>query len=396
MPNKLLPHPICCDIFCVVVDNYGDAGVCWRLARQLAVEYGWQVRLFIDNPAPLDLLAPDHFQSPVAVAPWPCDMSPDESAGSALSESGFKPPVDVVIEAFACELPTTYIAAMARREKKPVWLNLEYLSAEGWVGEMHGLPSPHPSLPLVKHFFFPGFDERTGGLLREADYDARRLAFDATAFRTEFGLPKTVPHELTLSLFSYPAAPVAPLMQALASSKHPILLLLPGSNAAPFTQGALSTHPLPFLPQARYDELLWFCDLNFVRGEDSFVRAQWAGKPFVWQIYPQADDVHRIKLDALLTRSRHKVGAGEATALQGGRAKDALFAVADGDTANDAAITAMNSFWHAWNGIGPLDWPAYAAALPALANSASRWPASLAKHRDLASNLVQFCLERLK
>jgi hypothetical protein len=65
--------------------------------------------------------------------------------------------------------------------------------------------------------------------------------------------------------------------------------------------------PLPFLPQVRYDELLWACDLNFVRGEDSFVRAQWAAKPFVWQIYPQAEDAHRVKLDAFL--ARHPAGA---------------------------------------------------------------------------------------
>ncbi|HEY8855975.1 MAG TPA: elongation factor P maturation arginine rhamnosyltransferase EarP [Rugosibacter sp.] len=363
MLNALSPplaaRTIRCDIFCVVVDNYGDAGVCWRLARQLAEEYGWQVRLWIDNPAPLDRLAPDHFQSPVAVAPWPCDMSPDESA-------------DVVIEAFACELPTTYIAAMAQREKKPVWLNLDYLSAEDWVGEMHGLPSPHPRLPLVKHFFFPGFDERSGGLLREADYNDRRVAFDAGMFRTELGLPGKAPHELTISLFSYPAAPVAQLMQALARSEHPILLLLPGSDAASVTQGALTVHPLPFLPQVRYDELLWMCDLNFVRGEDSFVRAQWAGKPFVWQIYPQTDDVHRVKLDAFLTRYLQKVGA------------------------DDTAIDAISTFWHAWNSEGVLTWPAFAAALPALAPATQRWSTALARQTNLASNLVQFCLDRLK
>ena len=365
MPNKLLPHPIRCDIFCVVVDNYGDAGVCWRLVYQLAVEYGWQVRLFIDNPAPLDLLTPDH--GPVTIVPWSQETPPVASLEN---------PADVVIEAFACELPSTYIAAMARCEKKPVWLNLEYLSAESWVGEMHGLPSPHPHLPLVKHFFFPGFDERTGGLLREADYGARRLAFDAVAFRTEFGLPKTVPHALTLSLFSYPAAPIAPLMKALARSEHPILLLLPGSDIAPFTQGALSTYPLPFLPQARYDELLWFCDLNFVRGEDSFVRAQWAGKPFVWQIYPQADDVHWAKLNAFLTRYIQKIGAG--------------------DTANHSTITTMKAFWLAWNGEGALNWRAFAASLPALAPAAQSWSAALARQTNLASNLVQFCIDRLK
>jgi hypothetical protein len=91
-----------------------------------------------------------------------------------------------------------------------VWLNLEYLSAEAWVATCHRQPSPHPRLPLVKYFFFPGFDAATGGLLREADYDARRAAFDEAAFRAEFGLPPRQADELTISMFAYPHAPALP------------------------------------------------------------------------------------------------------------------------------------------------------------------------------------------
>ena len=54
------------------------------------------------------------------------------------------------------------------------------------------------------------------------------------------------------------------------------------------------------LTQHDFDHLLWACDLNFVRGEDSLVRALWAGQPFVWQIYPQHDDAHHAKLEAFL------------------------------------------------------------------------------------------------
>ncbi len=360
MINAALLRPIRCDIFCVVVDNYGDAGVCWRLAHQLAVEYGWQVRLWIDNPAPLQWLAPVQARGAadgqVEVCAWPADFP-------------VTAPAEVVIEAFACALPATYIDAMARCGEKPVWLNLEYLSAEAWVAGVHGMSSPHPRLPLVKHFFVPGFDEHSGGLLRERDYATRRRSFDAAALRAELGLPPKAPDELTISLFSYPSAPVAQLMQALAQERRPIRLVQPGSDDAACTQGALSTHPLPFLSQPRYDELLCACDVNFVRGEDSFVRAQWAGKPFVWQIYPQADDAHRAKLDAFLMRYTQKAGAGN---------------------------TALTAFWHAWNGEGTLDWPAFAAALPALTEAAHLWSTALANRPDLASTLVQFCLERLK
>jgi uncharacterized repeat protein (TIGR03837 family) len=64
--------------------------------------------------------------------------------------------------------------------------------------------------------------------------------------------------------------------------------------------GALSISYLPYLTQPDFDHLLWACDLNFVRGEDSLVRALWAGAPLVWQIYPQDDDAHHVKLGAWL------------------------------------------------------------------------------------------------
>ena len=384
--------PIRCDIFCRVVDNYGDAGVCWRLACQLAREHGWRVRLWIDDPAPLDSLAPDCAARPVEVAPWQAAGATfgDVPATAALAAAI----PDIVIEAFACEPPENYIAAMARRTPPPVWLNLEYLTAERWIGELHGLPSPHPRLPLVKHFFFPGFDERSGGLLREADYAARQQAFDATAFRAEFGLPTPTAETLTISLFSYPHAPLAALRATLARGERPIQLLLPGSEAPPFTDGTLRVLPLPFLPQPRYDELLWLSDLNFVRGEDSFVRAQLTGKPFVWQIYPQADKAHRAKLGAFLVRYA-KVGDGETAA----EIPIEPFADATTDSAMTAALAAMTDFWRAWNnldGSAALDWPRFAAALPTLAIAAQRWATLLAQQPDLAANLVRFCCDRLK
>jgi uncharacterized repeat protein (TIGR03837 family) len=347
MTNKAIQ----CDIFCAVVDNYGDAGVCWRLARQLVDEHHWRVRLWIDDIARLRQLAPDHATGPVDVCVWPTPWPATDIA-------------DVVIEAFACALPPDYIEAMARRTRPPIWINLEYLSAESWVAGCHGLASPDPRLPLVKYFFFPGFEPGTGGLLREHDYEARRQAFDDAAFRAEFGLPPKAHDELTISLFSYPNPVLSELMQAWAASAHPVRVLRPGSTEAPQTTGNLGVHPLPFLPQSRYDELLWACDLNFVRGEDSFVRAQWAGKPFVWHIYPQSDDAHQVKLDAFL--AIHPAGEH------------------------------LSGFWHAWNSAGPTDWQDFAARLSSLKTPMKNWAASLSARTDLANGLVQFCLERIK
>jgi uncharacterized repeat protein (TIGR03837 family) len=132
-------------------------------------------------------------------------------------------------------------------------------------------------------------------------------------------------------------------------------------------QGKLALHALPFLPQTQYDALLGRCHLNFVRGEDSFVRAQWAERPFVWQAYPQAEEAHLVKLEAFL-RLYEKVGTGR---------------------------TAASNFFHAWNGAGPLNWPEFAAAQPTLAARAPAWARQIAAQGDLATNLAKFCTARL-
>ena len=147
-----------CDIFCNVIDNYGDIGVSWRLARQLANEYGLTVRLWVDDLASLARLCPEADDTlaqqlcrGVEVRHWGEDFSVVRAA-------------DLVIEAFGCRLPQAYLDAMAAQHT--VWVNLEYLSAEDWVAGCHKLPSPRP--PLTRYFFFPGFTRETGGLLLES------------------------------------------------------------------------------------------------------------------------------------------------------------------------------------------------------------------------------------
>lgn len=164
--SSLAPgEPIACDLFCTVIDNFGDIGVCWRLARQLAHEHGWQVRVFVDDLRTFARLAPQvdpdtgrQTVDGIAIEHW------HAQAGDALDIA------DVVIEAFACELPGAYLAAMARRARRPVWINLEYLSAEDWVADFHLRPSPHPRYPLLKTFFFPGLSAGTGGVLKAVSY----------------------------------------------------------------------------------------------------------------------------------------------------------------------------------------------------------------------------------
>ena len=359
------------DLFCRVIDNFGDIGVCWRLAADLGAR-GQRVRLWVDDRSALAWMAPAGAEG-VEVRDWR-EPLPDAEPG------------DVVVEAFACDPPASFVAAMARRQPAPVWLNLEYLSAEPWVERCHGLPSPQwqgPAAGLSKWFFHPGFTAATGGLLREPGLLAQRAAFDSRAWRHKLGLA-TEPEERLVTLFSYANPALPALLQALAA--HPTLLALtPGPataqvRALPLPPG-LRAVELPWLAQPEYDRLLWCADLNFVRGEDSLVRALWAGVPFVWQLYPQHDGAHGPKAEAFASRWRE-------------------------DAAPQAPLpAAVEALIRAWNGLAPADLDTFHAALQTLQRSpvapGAAWPAAaraFAQHQagypDLATRLLQFVSRR--
>lgn len=290
------------DIFCRVIDNHGDLGVCWRLACQLATR-GHAVRLWVDDGAALAWMAPQGCAG-VEVVDW--------SDARAIQVAVDAPAPEVLIEAFGCDPDEALIARFAHQLRASgghgAWINLEYLSAEPYVERLHGLPSPvfrGAGEGLTKRFFYPGFTAATGGLLREPDLAARQAAFDRASWLTAHGIAWQ--GERLISLFCYEPATLAPLLAQWSAAAEPTRLLVTTGRAAqavraaaPADLGALRIHYLPPLPQPAFDELLWTCDLNFVRGEDSLVRAIWAGKPFVWQIYPQDDDAHHVKLDAFL------------------------------------------------------------------------------------------------
>ena len=373
------------DIFCTVIDNFGDIGACWRLARQLTQDHHQLIRLWVDDLTSFSCIAPDvnpEIQQQVVQSVEICHWQ---------YVFGGVEPAEVVIEAFACELPDVYVAAMLQRKRQPVWINLEYLSAEPWVTQCHGLPSPHPRLPLIKTFFFPGFVQGTGGLLREQNLISRRSAFRTLAeraFLQRKGLLVRKPGEVRISLFCYDTAPVRKLIQVLSESSKPVLLIVPegsvaGSLASLLNNPAspaeklikfeqLTVQIVPFMEQTDYDRLLWSCDVNFVRGEDSFVRAQWAGIPFVWNIYPQTEASHEKKLEAFLD----------------------LYTAAMSKEMADA----VREMWISWNGryeINSVVWSNFFSFRESLTQHNKNWVKQLLKQDDLASSLVQFAENRL-
>jgi uncharacterized repeat protein (TIGR03837 family) len=295
------------DIFCRVIDNHGDLGVCWRLCADLA-KRGHTVRLWVDDASALAWMAPQGCTN-VTVHAWPTDAALEALAQSTSFAVG-----DVVVEAFGCELPEAFQALMVQ-DAPPVWINLEYLSAEGYVARSHGLASPVMSGPArgaTKWFFFPGFTPNTGGLLCEPDLPARQAAFQRQAWMSALPLDKPITqNERLISLFCYEPAALPDLLKQLSQANEPTRLLVaqgrPSAAVVAATQalqlpssgtGQLHISQLPYLSQTEFDHLLWACDVNLVRGEDSLVRALWAGQPFAWHIYPQDDLAHHNKLHA--------------------------------------------------------------------------------------------------
>lgn len=363
------PSPIRCDVFCNVIDNFGDAGVCWRLVRELAAITDWRLRLIIDRPELIDKLRPTIDNGPLVVN-WGHEFDHAEVA-------------DVVIEAFACRIPEPYLDEMRRRDKPPVWINLEYLSAEPWIEGCHGLPSPDPQSGMAKYFFFPGYTARSGGLIHE-----RRLAPLLTtmqpagareAWLESIGIAPDN-GRCRVSLFCYADSPVEALFQAWASASRPVHCLLAAGLPPPelqkiadyATAAGVRLTRLPFLPQDDYDHLLAACDVNFVRGEDSFVRAQWAGRPFVWQAYRQSEGTHFEKLAAFLDRYLTEMPADAA-----------------------AAVKTIHQAWNGGQPWSPSTWSDFHSRLGKIEQHNGKWSKTLSSHGNLAENLAAFCKSKL-
>ena len=374
------------DIFCAVVDNFGDIGVCWRLARRLAGGLGQTVRLWVDDLAAFQRLcarvdparAVQRIDG-IEIAHWTRDFPATD-------------PAEIVVEGFGATLPPAYLDAMATRRPPPVWINLEYLSAEDWVDSHHGLPSPHPRLALTKYFYFPGFTAAAGGVLIEDGLAAARAVFqhDRAARAAWWGGQgvKLRDDTLTVSLFCYDNAALPGLLAAWAADPCGVdcvvtegypraqverLIGRRFTPGVPLAHGALTLHAIPFLDVDAYDRLLWACDLNCVRGEDSFVRAQLAARPLLWQAYPQDEAAHLVKAAAF----RDRYAQGLAAPVAG-------------------AYAAVFDAWNAQAAGCGAGWAALREALGPLAAHAGAWAERLQAQGDLAAKLAEFCELRLQ
>ncbi|WP_416190631.1 elongation factor P maturation arginine rhamnosyltransferase EarP [Neisseria sp. CCUG12390] len=296
-----------CWMFCNVIDNFGDIGVSWRLAQALCHELDWEVHLWVDDLPALRTICP-------ALPSVPCNhqnIGVHKWTAQSADDIATLPQPQTVIETFACNLPQNISDII--KNHRPLWLNWEYLSAEESNERLHLMPSVQAD-GLQKFFWFMGFSEKSGGLIREADF-AERIDFEPTFFRRHYGLPDKTTEEWLL--FGYQSPVWAKWLDMWRQHGEPITLLLAGHQIidslksagvvpetalqAPgdiFQTACVRLVKIPFVPQQDFDKLLQLSDGLIVRGEDSFVRAQFAAKPFFWHIYPQDEMVHLEKLYA--------------------------------------------------------------------------------------------------
>ncbi|NLE01712.1 MAG: elongation factor P maturation arginine rhamnosyltransferase EarP, partial [Fibrobacter sp.] len=150
------------DIFCQVIDNFGDAGVVYRFAKEFKIKHNYcRVRVFIDN---LDVLqsidrsiSTECFSQKIEDITW---IDSTQLTVDLVRQLGT---AEIIIEAFACQIPECYLESALFNNS--LIINLEYLSAEGWVEGYHLKESLLSRGNSRKFFFMPGFSTGTGGLI---------------------------------------------------------------------------------------------------------------------------------------------------------------------------------------------------------------------------------------
>ena len=280
------------DIFCQVIDNYGDVGVAYRLAREFKRVYpNKKLRFVINKTEELNLIRKSEDIEIILYK----DISKIENSA------------DLIIESFGCEIPKKYMDKALKNSK--LIINLEYFSAEKWVDDFH-LQESFLGGNLKKYFFIPGLSEKSGGILLDNEFLERKKKVEANKeyYLEKFGIKEK--YDLIGSVFSYEKNFDSLIEELKKLSKKIILLILSEKTQKNFIKyfdngnnyDKIKFVKLPFFTYDKYEELLALCDFNLVRGEDSFVRALLLGKPFLWHIYPQGENTHIKKLESFLEK----------------------------------------------------------------------------------------------
>ena len=387
-------------LFCRVIDNFGDIGVSWRLAKQLQQEQQMRVVLWVDDVQALQALLPEvdvlaqyACYEGITVLQWR-----DALVGELLLKT---PAADVVIETFACNVPEKVRQWMVG--KPIVWLNLEYLTAETWVDDVHLLPSLQGN-GVKKYFFCPGFSDKTGGVSFEQALlsQERPVSMEKQQqLRQQFGLPSFA-DSVHVYVFGYADAMWPKWLRMWMQGKQKTVvwlaqggLLTDLQNHFPELQALQQVGDrvslqqvtlclVPFVAQSDFDDVLQAADVSVVRGEDSVLRALWQGRVFWWQIYRQEDHAHHIKLHAFWQRCKVHIQDLQAACFDGvWKAHQAL-----SDELNGVRVLHESERAQAWEVVMQ-----HQAELMAVLQA---WREQLWQQQSLATQLANFIRLQLK
>ena len=289
-------------IFCKVIDNFGDIGVVWRLTRNLAAK-GITIIIYVDNLEIFKKICPEinpqkevqYLSKYIKIRKWLKDCS-DSSEN-----------LNVIIEAFACYIPESIRNTMTTNT---IWINLEYLSAEKWIENCHTLSSLQND-GIQKFFFFPGFNNKTGGLNFDDDF-TQITHNEAKKAISKLCPSGNIQERFVVLVFTYETKALYPLLSAILHTNENALILLPEGRSTNFLisekiiekltseSSKASFVQFPMICQEKFNYLIKGADLCLVRGEDSITQAVISGNPFMWHIYKQENNVHIDKLQSFL------------------------------------------------------------------------------------------------
>lgn len=310
------------DIFCEIIDNFGDIGVVYRVAKELKKIYNNQVkiRVILNRIDEFLSINPSAKNLEIQEIDDICYCTYEYIKKNMCTFST----ANVIIEAFGCTIPEEYMNVAYNNSD--LILNLEYLSAEDWVEDFHLQESILGKGKLRKFFFMPGFTEKTGGIITDSLYLDRitKVKNNLSEYRKKY--LKNIDNydnKLIGTVFTYEKN-FAPLMRDLKKLDREVALLAMGEKTQEsfkeffkkkfveklgniYKYGKIEIEFYDFLSQEEYEELINVVDFNFVRGEDSFIRAVLTGKPYLWHIYCQKEFVHMDKLQGFLDKYRAQV-----------------------------------------------------------------------------------------
>ena len=318
-------------ILCRVVDNYGDIGFVYRLARELSslssIEKT-QIRLIVSDLKSFNAMAlPPGISTSLAVQNYNGWKVIDWNACAEGKCEFTEQPPKIILECFQCGRPEWLdeILFSAQTTQTVQIVNVEYLTAEDWADDFHLLKSGTRSALVKKINFMPGFTKKTGGLVLDKNFvSCVHSKTTALECLKKYASKKTVALIEDTNLFRVIAFSYERNFEnearalsefAKNSGRKVQVLLAPGLGNAPFKKAAaafknISVYDLEYLPQLAWDALLTLADFSFIRGEDSFSRACLSGIPFVWHAYPQEEEFQLVKAAAVLKRMEPFFSAG--------------------------------------------------------------------------------------